>query len=231
MKKAFTMIELVLVIVIIGILSATFAPRIGKTSLDQAAQQIVRHIRYTQHLAMMDNKFDPNNEFWYRQRWQLKFQAKKINGEDRVIYTIFNDRLDGGAYNGDASTIVSKNEIAKNPLNTSQLLTGLSIASKTNSKEMILNKKYGIKKVKFSASCNRYSSNRIIFDSLGRPLYGKSSTFTSVYRNDNDSTKKIRLVQNQCIIKLCLDKPCVDNDKERFVRIAIEPETGYAHVL
>jgi len=233
MKRGVTLIELIFVIVVIGILSAVIAPSFTRPTLSEAANQLVSHIRYTQHLAMVDNKFDPNNQFWYRQRWQLKFQAKKIDGQDRVLYTIFNDRpsvVGGIIYNGNASTVVNNNEIAKNPLNPSQLLTGLSSSSQTNSKEMILNEKYGIEKVEFSTSCNRYSSNRIIFDYLGRPLFGNSSTYTTAYRNDNDTTRKLRLIQGQCIIKLCLDKPC-RSGIENFIRIAIEPETGYTHVL
>ena len=51
MKHAFTMIELVFVIVIAGILSAMIASSFDGNNLRQAADQIVSHIRYTQHLG------------------------------------------------------------------------------------------------------------------------------------------------------------------------------------
>ena len=57
-KKAFSLIELIFVIVIIGILSSVLVPRFDRPTLIEAAHQIISHIRYTQHLAMVDNKFD-----------------------------------------------------------------------------------------------------------------------------------------------------------------------------
>ena len=56
-KKAFTMLELVFVIVVSGILAATFIPRFDRDNLQEAADQVISHIRYTQHLAMVDDKF------------------------------------------------------------------------------------------------------------------------------------------------------------------------------
>ena len=61
MKKAFTMLELVFVIVIVGILSYFVSSSFQRNPLREAADQVVSHIRYTQHLAMIDDKFDPND--------------------------------------------------------------------------------------------------------------------------------------------------------------------------
>ena len=56
MKKAFTMLELVVVIVVIGIIAVAALPRINDDHIAEAADQVMSHIRYTQHLAMQDSK-------------------------------------------------------------------------------------------------------------------------------------------------------------------------------
>ena len=58
------MIELVFVIVVIGIITAVMLPRIDRDNVYEAAQQLISHIKYTQHLAMMDNKFDDTDDEW-----------------------------------------------------------------------------------------------------------------------------------------------------------------------
>lgn len=65
-KKAFTMIELIMIMVVVGILSIAIIPRIDRDTLLEATNQIVSHIRYTQHLAMMDNKYNPKDPNWYK---------------------------------------------------------------------------------------------------------------------------------------------------------------------
>ena len=65
MKKAFTMLELVFVIVIIGILAVVAMPSFQRDTLQEAGNQIISHIRYTQHLAMMDDKFNPADATWF----------------------------------------------------------------------------------------------------------------------------------------------------------------------
>ena len=52
------MLELVFVIVIIGILAAAIIPRMDRDSIYEASEQLLSHIRYTQHLAMTDNIYD-----------------------------------------------------------------------------------------------------------------------------------------------------------------------------
>lgn len=74
MKKAFTMIELVFVIIVIGILAAVIVPNTKTNPAREAAIQLVSHLRYTQHLAMVDDKYLANTS-WYKNRWQLHFSG------------------------------------------------------------------------------------------------------------------------------------------------------------
>ena len=215
MKKAFTLIELVFVIVIIGILSTQISPSFNSNGLQQAANQIISHIRYTQHLALMDNKFDPTNPNWYKTRWQIHFTAPL----GKLDYTIYQDL----SASGSPSTVLGNNEIAKNPLNPTKLLTSLSGGSKVNTKEMAIGEEYGIASVSFSNQCSTYHSKMISFDYLGRPLYGKPKSLASMYRANNGSTG-VRLIKPGCTITL------TDNDNKTII-IAIEPETGYAHII
>ena len=60
MKKAFTMLELVFVIVVIGILAAAIIPSTRTNPAQEAAIQLLSDIRYTQHLAMIDDKYGQN---------------------------------------------------------------------------------------------------------------------------------------------------------------------------
>ena len=99
MKKAFTMLELVFVIVIVGILAAVMIPRFDTNPVHEAKIQLVGHIRYAQHLAIVDDKFDANTT-WYKNVWQIAF--------------------DGNAY-----SIVADNNtsFAKDPLNGNNILS------------------------------------------------------------------------------------------------------------
>ena len=74
MKKAFTMLELVVVIVVIGIIAVAALPRINDDHIAEAADQVMSHIRYTQHLAMQDSKVGDGDE-WYKKRWSIFFSS------------------------------------------------------------------------------------------------------------------------------------------------------------
>ena len=68
LRQAFTMLELVFVIVVVGILSYFVASSFQRNTVVEAADQITSHIRYTQHLAMSDSKFDTTDATCYRER-------------------------------------------------------------------------------------------------------------------------------------------------------------------
>ena len=81
MKKAFTLLELVFVIVIAGILAFVLIPKSSDTKLLESANQLISHIRYAQQLALNNDQFDPNDKDWYKKMWRIEFES---NGTYKV---------------------------------------------------------------------------------------------------------------------------------------------------
>ena len=215
MRRGVTFIELIFVIVIIGILSAVLAPRFTRPTLTEAAHQLVSHIRYTQHLAMMDNKFDPTQQFWYKERWQILFGRSSVgaqNTDDEWAYTIFSDT--SGTGNPDIG------EIARNPENSATVLSGgfsntLDWEDARAARVMNIGKEYNIDIVSFN-NCGG-TGRRMAFDHIGRPIRGNISTMTQPYQVG-------RILATPCRITL-------GNRDDENITIVIEPETGYTHIL
>ena len=97
------MIELVFVLVVIGILAAAIIPRMRTNPVQEAAIDLVSKIRYTQHLAMSDDKYD-RTVAWYKNRWQIVFTGN--------TYSIQHN--DGSNY-------------AKDPLNQTKDINGVEL--------------------------------------------------------------------------------------------------------
>ena len=82
--------ELIIVMVVAGILAAVMIPRLERDSLREAANQVVRHIQYAQHLAMMNDVYDANVPAWRQNRWMIdlcdeKYAVQRVNGTDTAI--------------------------------------------------------------------------------------------------------------------------------------------------
>ena len=218
MKKAFTLLELVFIVIVIGVLAAYIIPRTKTNSLQEAAIQVQSYIRYTQHLARVDDKYNSKDSEWYKGRWQIVFGNTNNYANNKPAYTIFSD---SGAYSGDPK----ESEIAINPKNHNQIMTGgynntaaldyNNIAFK-GMKELNLGEKYGITNISFSGGCSL--GLRLSFDYLGRPFTGDQSTMTEPY---NAAT--LRLIRTNCNIVL--------TDGIDSVTIQISPETGYTKIL
>ena len=213
---AFTMLELVFVILVVGILAATMAPRFSRDSLQEASDKLISHLRYTKHLAMVDEKFDTNDANWYKERWQLLF-AHNVGGTSVWAYTIFSDTS-----NHDGNVNIA-DEIATNPANPNMYLSGgysagvIPLTDPRRDKTMALGETYGIQNVQFNGGCN--AARRIAFDYLGRPIAGNLKTSSKPYQTG-------RLLTTQCRIVLCANAACSEK-----ATIAIEPQTGYIHIL
>ena len=81
-QKAFTLLELVFVIVIIGILSALAIPSFQTNVLQQATEQVASHIRYAQHLAIVDDKFSPTDQTYQNKRWRFTMNGNTYTVTD-----------------------------------------------------------------------------------------------------------------------------------------------------
>lgn len=216
MKRfAFTMLELVFVIIVIGILAVLAMPSFGSNPLQQAAEQVAGHIRYTQHLAMVDDKFDPiDSQFkanpgytatydhlWFREYWRIRFYTNSSN----VYYAVFSDKDREG--NIDTA---SHTEPAIDPLTGLYLYVGNSASDPKNNSKMNLTETYGISNV--ASTCDTGNID-IYFDQFGRP-YSGSIAGTNPYA---------ALLQNDCTITLA-------HQTEGNATITIRPETGYVSV-
>ena len=178
MKKAFTLIELVFVIVVLGVLTFALWPTKQPTQAFEAARQIVAHIRYTQHLALNDDKFathiddggtDSIAKDWYKRLWRITFSNLtadkdcKIGGWRYAVYqNIAGDLSDKGQPNG---TI----EAARNPAQAGKVLSACYSGLSTNtSDELNLGQTYKIDTIDFRQFATDSRIQGIIFDELGR---------------------------------------------------------------
>ena len=207
-KSAFTMVELVFVIVVIGIITAVMLPRIDRDNVYEAAQQVVSHIKYTQHLAMIDNKFDDTNVNWYKERWQIAFT--KCTAPANVMYSIHSDKAAYGV-------LPARTEAALDPLSRLPLYhNNCNPVGGTDDDKVDLGNNYNITSIDVSGclDINGAQVRRIAFDILGRP-FSNISTATSPTQTYIPAACDIILV----------------SDVDSNVTIRIEAETGYAHVV
>ena len=185
--KAFTLLELVFVIVVLGILAALALPRMDRDLRQEAADNVLSAIRYTQHLALIDDKTNPFDANWQKELWQIRFS--NLSGE--WLYVI--------ASNTDHLSNIDQNESAIDPVNGKYMHSGnASPADSDESPNIFLTHKYSISTVDFS-NCNVLTGatgtsgtvQHIAFDHLGRPhrgVFGATNTYDKVTHGDCNIT-------------------------------------------
>ena len=199
---AFTMIELVMVIIVLGILAALSLPRLERDLRQEAADSILSSIRYTQHLALTDNKHKFNRTDWQKSLWQMRFSAP-----GNWSYTI--------ATNMDYNNNLDEDEAAIDPSNGRLMHNTAANASK----DIFLTAKYGIDTIEFNDCAGQSASeaNHIAFDNLGRLHRGVTQGATQ-----NHAT----YVNNENC-EITFNSP---NFSSEF-KIIIQQETGYAYIV
>jgi hypothetical protein len=149
----------VFAIVVAAVLAVAIIPRYERDTLYEMAEQVLGHIQYTQHMAMMDNVYQEEEENWYKARWHLRF----VNGSCGLFYRVGSDRdMDG---NG----VIEASEAARDPL-THELIYNTTLVCEDHAgwyNDVLLGLKYHVLSVE--SSCN---TQTIAFDQLGRPYTG-----------------------------------------------------------
>lgn len=112
MKQAFTLIELVFVCIILSLLFSMAYVYYKPDYLRLGAEQVLNDIKYTRHLALMQNdfrvkEFNIAKREWFKAKWQLYFIHSKSATNNEQTYTIFLDK------NGDGNANIGKNMINK----------------------------------------------------------------------------------------------------------------------
>jgi Tfp pilus assembly protein FimT len=199
---AFSLLELIFIIVLISIASLITIPKVKISKLNIATDKIILYLNYTRYIAFIDNKFDIDDNEWQKKRWSLKFQNCS-DKNDGMYYVVYSDMSGGTA-------AFKKKECLKDPLNFKYLYSGYDcVPSSNESKNILLTKEFGVTKVKLS--CNTTSTiGQISFGNDGK-IYSQLGT-------------NIKEITKQCLLKLY-------DSHNQYSTIAIEPKTGYIHRL
>ena len=220
-KSAFTMIELVFVIVVLGILASLAMDRMDRDLKQEASETILSHVRLAQQLALRDNKHrSDNNLQWQKALWRIQFINCSTGGL-MPIYNIASDRdIDGS---------ITKEETAIDPIDGKYLYAtcNQTFQSSDTSPNILIGKKFGIKEVEIggcSIAQGTSSAKQIAFDYLGRPYRGITS---------NDVSLFIKKVKTDCKVKVYMETD-INNDgvidvNDKFV-IVVEAETGNSYI-
>jgi len=204
-KKAFTMIELIFVIIVLGILASLALPRMDRDLRQEAADSILSAIRYTQHLALIDNKTDPSDVDWQKKLWKIDFTSG-----DNSFYTVSSDN--------DKDGTVDKDETAIDPANGKYMYHLSTQATQADeSANVALGEKYGIDTITGSGGCS--SPKQIAFAPKGRPF---TSLNTVGAGNNNDYEQ---YMSSDCTLTFEFK-----GGQEDLV-ITVKRETGYASIV
>jgi len=175
-RLAFSMIELVMVIVVLGILSAMAIPNFKNDVRTGARENIYSALQYTRNLALIDNRTDPTDSKWQMELWHIAFSTTS----EGYTYKI--------GSNLDHNTALKKEECAIDPANGKYFynVNGDTTIDADESPNVFLGKNFGVKDVIFKDGCS--TGKYIAFDNLGRPfingIYSPKILYSSVMTRD-----------------------------------------------
>jgi prepilin-type N-terminal cleavage/methylation domain-containing protein len=206
-KNGFMMIELVVVIVVLGIITALAIPRMERDLKQEAADTILSDIRYAQHMAINDYVENPRDDKWQRSFWQVKIERCADSSGMFIMVGADKD------YEGD----IDRDEAAIDPANDKPMFWANANCSDggddTVSNNIFLTKKFGVESIATSGGC--VGVRHIGFDHLGRPHVSFSGSTTPDYGS---------------YMTTACDMTFTMKSDENFT-IRIVPETGYAYIV
>lgn len=203
-RSGFTLLELTVVIVLLGLLASLAMPRLERDNRQEAADHILSNIRYTQHLALNDHKQLQNDERWHQRFWKIMFG----DCNDGTLYF----RI-GSDDNMDSNGGIDRAESATDPLNGKALFSTNATCNNDNiSENILIGRNYGVDLVNTRGGCSNVQT--IGFDHLGRPHVGFGASSQPDYSTYMD---------RDCNITFSTP------DDDTF-SIIVEQETGFAYI-
>lgn len=219
MKKAFSLLELAIVMSIFGVMASVLHFHFTNNKPSEAAAAILNDLRYTRHLALMQDGLRAGDlgvakRQWHQSRWQLYF-IKSAATNYAQSYTIFLDKNGDG--NANLGKIKPRREIAVDIINPRKLISSgqsgvITQEDPRASARPNIQRRFGVQSVDFRGSCA--GSGRVVFDASGRP-------HSPLKNAKNPLEKSLAKSQLPCIIGL-------DFKRRASVFIAIDSLSGYA---
>jgi len=205
MKKSFTIIELILVIILLLLIYNIFTPKVKINTIDELTNRLVVYLKQTRYQALINDKYNHNDDsFWHKKRWTLKFFRCKesVGGIYYVIYSDENTTGHPGVDDSLKDSLTLKNIYSSNSCNENI----------ENSKYVLISQNFDIQNV--NVSCNST-------DSLGQLSFGNDGKiYSRLSANANDDSSYE--IQNNCKIEL------INSSNEKRV-IHLESKTGYIY--
>jgi len=209
-KKAFTLIELIVVVVVLGILAASAIPRFKRDTRVEAINHMLTMIRYTQNLALHDSKHSPTDPKWQRSYWQFAIRHCSNYG---LYYQIGSDSNFNGKISNEESAVDPSNGKFTHWLGAKPCPSPSSI-DKDVSPNIFITQKYGINNITFRNGCT--GKTYIGFDNYGRPAISFGASTKPNYSS---------YMGTDCKLIFSFE----DNSINPFT-IIIPKESGYAYL-
>ncbi len=202
-KLAFSMIELIMVIVVIGILASIAIPRMDRDIRQEAIDTILSDIRLAQQNALLDDKHDVTNPSWQMAFWHFEYYRC---GSD-FVYRVASDINTNG--------IITQQESAINSQDRKYLFADCNDLDDTdNSSKVNLTQNYGINSITAIGVCA--TTHIVAFDNLGR-LHSDITNAVPNYET---------LAQDNCNITFSFADSSIDS-----FTFEIEPIVGHIRVV
>lgn len=205
MKKSFSLLELIFSLLLLTLLYSMFIPKNQINKLDEITSKLETYLNYARYKALVDNKYDEENDLWFKKRWTLKFFRcrSSVGG---IYFSIYSDKN----LSGHPSSIDS----LKDPLTNKNIYSSnYCTESIENSKYVLLTKNYNISDIEMS--CNST-------DSLGQISFGSDGKVYSRLSNLENEENEYE-IKESCLIKL------IENGG-KYKKIEIRGKTGYVRI-
>jgi prepilin-type N-terminal cleavage/methylation domain-containing protein len=244
-SSSFTLLELLVVIIVIGIIAGSLSFDFSPDRLHLIASQLLKDIRYTQSLALKNDKYQPfpvdntaieqnRSKYWFKQWWQIKFSKE---GDD-IIYYVFSDHPSSKSANFNRQIIDTslKLETAKNPEGFYLYGGHTYLTTGVNTNQDLNLSKYHIKRIELKTGSYRYSNGYIhlLFDNCGNVFLNEGKYVKNTLGGDQGDINPLdpvrKLVTSEIRINLCKKLNSSNNcdiSEENCLGLSISP-AGYA---